>query len=180
MTADDYLAWERAQAEKHEFFRGEVFAMAGGSMRHNVLSGRILRALAAALEPRGCVVLTSDQRVISADDHYVYPDVTVVCGPPELRKHDVLANPTALVEVLSSTTEQYDRGLKWEGYQRLASLQDYVLVSQTEPRVEVFRRGADGTWIYRAAGAGERLTLSSGAALHVDEIFAGTADLPGD
>ena len=177
MTADDYLAWERAQTDKHEFFRGEVFAMAGGSVRHNALSGRVLRALATALEPRGCVVLTSDQRVQGADDHYVYPDVTVLCGPPELTKHDVLANPTALVEVLSSTTEQYDRGLKWEGYQRLAALQDYVLVSQAEPRIELFRRGADGTWIYQAAGAGQQLTLRSGAVLDVDAIFAGTADI---
>ncbi len=115
-----------------------------------------------------------------ADDHYVYPDVTVVCGPPELTRHDVLANPTALVEVLSSTTEQYDRGLKWEGYQRIAALQDYVLVSQAEPRIELFRRGTDGTWIYQAAGAGQALTLSSGAVLDVDAIFAGTAELPGD
>jgi Uma2 family endonuclease len=85
-----------------------------------------------------------------------------------------------VVEVLSSTTEQYDRGLKWEGYQRLPSLQDYVLVSQTEPRIEVFTRHHDGGWIYRAAGRGERLTLSSGAVLTVDEIFAGADQLPGD
>ena len=72
------------------------------------------------------------------------------------------------------------RGLKWEGYQRIGSLQDYVLVSQTEPRLEVFRRAADGTWIYQAVGSGERLTLSSGAVLTVDEIFAGLDELPGD
>ena len=180
MTAGDYLAWESAQAEKHEFFRGEVCAMAGGSVRHNALSVRVARALSSALEGRGCVVLSSDQRVVGAADHYVYPDLTVACGALEIRTHDVLANPTALVEVLSATTEQYDRGLKWEGYQRIGSLQDYVLVSRTEPRLEVFRRAADGTWIYQAVGSGERLTLSSGAVLTVDEIFAGLDELPGD
>lgn len=181
MTADEYLAWEREQPTKHEFFRGEVFAMAGASPRHNALCARLHRSLGNALEGRGCVVLTSDQRVsVGAAERYVYPDVTVVCGALEVLKQDVLANPTMLVEVLSSTTEPYDRGLKWEGYQRLGSLQDYVLVSQSEPRVEHFQRSADGTWIYRAAGAGEHVKLSTGEVLGVDDVFAGVFELPGD
>jgi Uma2 family endonuclease len=181
MTVDEYLAWERAQPEKHEFFHGEVFAMAGGSPRHNALCGSCLMFVGAALRPRGCVTFTSDQRVTMADGgRYVYPDVSVVCGPLEVASHDVLQNPTILIEVLSASTEQYDRGLKWEGYQRLASLTDYVLVSQTEPRIEHFQRATDGSWTYRAAGRGGRVTLSSGAALVVDEIFAGVLDLPGD
>ncbi len=179
MTADEYLAWEREQPTKHEFFHGEVFAMAGGSPRHNALCGRIIAFASRAL-PR-CVVLTSDQRVTMANHgRYVYPDVSIVCGGLEIEAHDVLMNPTILVEVLSATTEQYDRGLKWEGYQRIPSLADYVLVSQAEPRIEHYRRAADGSWNYRAAGAGERVTLSTGFELLVDEVFAGVLDLPGD
>lgn len=179
MTVDDYLAWERQQIDKHEFFHGEVFAMAGGSPRHNLLCGRTVTALTIAL--RGCSVLTSDQRIsFHAGTRYVYPDVSVVCGSLELEDNDVLVNPQILVEVMSSSTEQYDRGLKWEGYQQLASLCDYVLVSQAEARIEHFQRGSDGSWTYRAAGAGGRIVLSSGVTLVVDDIFAGVFDLRGD
>lgn len=181
MTADEYLVWEREQPTKHEFFQGEVFAMAGASARHNALCSRNNRSLGNALEGRGCVVLTSDQRVsVGAGERYVYPDVNVVCGALEIQKRDVLVNPVLLVEVLSAATEQYDRGLKWEGYQRLGSLQDYVLVSQSEPRVEHFRRAPDGSWIYRAVGQGERVTLSMGVELVVDDVFSGVFEIPGD
>ena len=181
MTAEEYLAWEREQPTKHEFFYGEVFAMAGGSPRHNALCNICGTALTNALRARGCVVLTSNQRVTMTNGgRYVYPDVSVVCGRLEIEANDVLTNPTILVEVLSASTEQYDRGLKWESYQRMVSLADYVLVSQAEPRIEHYRRGVDGSWTYRAAGAGERVTLSTGVTLVVDEIFVGVLDLPGD
>jgi Uma2 family endonuclease len=179
----EYLAWERLQPVRHEFFDGEVFAMAGGSLRHNALSSNVNAALHGALRGRGCVVLSSDQRVgVGAGDRYVYPDVTVVCNAVVLvvGTSDVVANPTILVEVLSSSTEQYDRGLKWEGYQRLGSLTDYILVSQVEPRIEHFRRDGGGAWIYRSAGAGERSILSTGIELSVDDIFAGVLALAGD
>lgn len=182
LTAEEYLAWERDQPVRHEFFHGEVFAMAGGSMRHNALCARVIESLGAQLRGR-CVVLTSDQRVAAARrDRYVYPDTSVVCGPPvtEPGASDVLANPMILVEVLSSSTEQHDRGLKWEGYQRIESLTDYVLVSQAEPRIEQFRRDRTRTWLYQFAGAGERLVLSNEAVLDVDAIFAGVFELPGD
>jgi Uma2 family endonuclease len=181
MTADDYLAWERAQPEKHEFFHGDVFAMAGASPRHNQLCMNVGFALMTALRPRGCSVLTSDQRVsFMQRTRYVYPDLTVTCGALEIEANDVLVNPQVIVEVLSSTTEQYDRGLKWEGYQRVGSLTDYVLVSQREPRIEHYQRASDGSWTYRVAEAGGRLVLSSGAVLVVDEIFDGALALPGD
>jgi Uma2 family endonuclease len=182
MTADEYLAWEREQPVRHEFYRGEVFAMAGGSLRHNRLCAKLIRILDTQLQAR-CVVLTSDQRVVAAQrNRYVYPDVSVVCGPAvvEPGTTDVLSNPTILAEVLSSTTEQYDRGLKWEGYQRIESLTDYVLVSQAEPRIEHFRRDRTRTWVYQFAGAGERLALSNGVELDVDAMFAGVLELPGD
>ena len=182
LTADEYLAWERDQPIRHEFYRGEVFAMAGGTMRHNALSASVIESLRAQLRGR-CVVLTSDQRVVAAQrNRYVYPDISVVCGPvvAEPGSNDVLSNPTILVEVLSSSTEQYDRGLKWDGYQRIESLTDYVLVSQAEPRIEHFRRDRTRTWLYQFAGRGERLALSNGVELDVDAIFAGLIELPGD
>lgn len=156
--------------------------MAGGSVRHNALCVRAGGQLDGALRASGCVVLSSDQRVGVDGDRYVYPDVTVVCGAVVLEAGttDVVANPTVLVEVLSASTEQYDRGQKWEGYQRLASLTDYVLVSQGEARIEHFRRGEAGAWIYRAAGPGERVQLSNGAELVVDAIFDGVFALPAD
>jgi Uma2 family endonuclease len=183
LSAAEYLEWERQQPVRHEFFRGEVFAMAGGSVRHNALCVNASAQLAGGLRPRGCTVMSSDQRIgIGAGERYVYPDVSVVCGPVLVERgtSDVVANPTILVEVLSASTEQYDRGQKWEGYQRLASLTDYVLVSQAEARIEHFRRGEAGAWIYRAAGPGERVQLSNGAGLVVDVIFDGVFALPAD
>lgn len=156
--------------------------MAGGSMRHNALCARIIETLGTQLRGR-CIVLTSDQRVVSAHrERYVYPDVSVVWGPvvAEPGTGDVLANPMILVEVLSESTEQYDRGLKWEGYQRIESLTDYVLVSQSHRRIEHFRRDRTRTWLYQVAGDGERIVLSNDAVLDVDAIFAGVLELSGD
>jgi Uma2 family endonuclease len=182
MSAEDYLAWEREQDVKHEFFHGEVFAMSGGSTRHNALAVALGGELRAALKSRGCVVLSSDQRLaFPPNERYVYPDVTVVCGPREYQAGttDVLTNPSVLVEVLSTSTEEYDRGLKWAGYQRIASLTDYVLVSQAEIRVEHFRR--DGQrWIYRTLGAGERLVVATGIEVSIDSIYDGTLELEAD
>jgi Uma2 family endonuclease len=182
LTPDEYLAWERDQPVRHEFYRGEVFAMAGGSMRHNALCAAVIEALRGQLRGR-CVVLTSDQRVVASQrERYVYPDVSIVCGSvaTEPGTTDVLANPTILVEVLSESTEQYDRGLEWEGYQRIESLTDYVLVSQSERRIEHFRRDRTRTWTYQFAAEGERLVLSNDSVLDVDAIYAGVFELPGD
>jgi len=183
LTAAEYLAWEREQPVKHEFFHGEVFAMAGGSPRHNALSMNVGAELRAGLRSRGCSVLSSDQRLaFPPEARYVYPDVTVICGSPTLQPgtSDVITNPSILIEVLSKSTEEYDRGLKWTGYQRIASLTDYLLVAQAEARVEHYRRNADGSWTYRSAGPGEHIALTGGGSVAVDAIYAGAFDLPGD
>jgi Uma2 family endonuclease len=184
LTAAEYLAWEREQPVKHEFFAGEVFAMAGGSPRHNALGVSTGAELRAALRSRGCSVLSSDQRLALPlpEARYVYPDVTVICGALVFQQgtSDVITNPSVLVEVLSSSTEEYDRGLKWAGYQRIDSLTDYLLVSQASIRIEHYRRNGDGSWTYRAAGRGERIVLTGGGELMIDAIYAGTLDLPGD
>jgi Uma2 family endonuclease len=182
MAARDYLAWERQQPIKHEFFDGEVFAMAGGSPRHNALCVNVSTILKSAAAHRGCFTLSSDQRVGLRSRKYVYPDVTVVCGKLETEEgaDDVVVNPSVVVEVLSATTEQYDRGGKWDGYRTIASVTDYVLISQAKPQIELYQRRDGGTWSYRAFGPGEQLTLASGAVLDVDAIFDGVMALPGD
>ena len=183
LSPTEYLEWERAQPVKHEYFDGEVFAMAGGSPRHNALGVGMSAALRSALLERGCAVFSSDQRIgIDGGTRYVYPDVSVVCGGVQLQAgtSDVIVNPTIIVEVLSEGTEQYDRGLKWVSYQQLPSLTDYVLVSQAEVRIEHYRRDAGGRWSYRSFGPGERVELTGGATLDVDAIFAGARELPGD
>ena len=182
LTPAEYLAWEREQVDKHEYHAGDVFAMAGGSPRHNWIAGNIQSGLKRKLDDR-CFTFTSDQRIVFDDGRrYVYPDVSVVCGAIVLQEgtSDVVVNPSVLIEVLSSTTEQYDRGLKWEGYQRLASLTDYVLVAQHEIRVEHYVRAPDRGWFYRTYSAGERLVLTGGAQLDVDAIYARAFELPGD
>ncbi len=182
LTAPEYLAWEAAQLDRHEFHHGEVFAMAGGSPRHNWLVGNVLAVAKQALDGQ-CFTFTPDQRVsFDAGRRYVYPDTTIVCGAVELQPGttDVVTNPTVLVEVLSATTEAYDRGLKWEGYQQLPSLTDSLLVAQHEIRIEHFRRAADRGWFYAAHGRGEHVVLTSGATLSVDAIYARAFDLPAD
>ena len=183
LTAAEYLAWERQQETKHEFFHGEVFEMPGGSYRHNALGARISAALQVALRGKACFVLTSDQRVsLWNQQRYVYPDATVVCGAVEAQDgtNDVLLNPAILVEVLSKSTEEYDRGLKWEGYQRIASLTDYLLVAQSKVQIEHFRRRDGNHWDYCTCGPGERVVLTNGAELDIDAIFDGMFALPGD
>jgi len=182
MTAVEYLAWEREQRTKHEYHHGEVFAMAGGSPRHNLLSGEAIIQLGVATRGLGCRMLTSDQRVAFVSGDYVYPDAAVVCGEPKMQPSttDVLLNPRVVVEVLSKGTEAFDRGEKWEGYQRLASLTDYVLVSQRAVRVEHYQRATDGSWSYRTLAAGDVLTLSNGATIAIDALYQGAFEYPGD
>jgi Uma2 family endonuclease len=183
LTAAEYLAWEREQPVRHEFFHGEVFAMAGGTPRHNALGVSTGAELRAVLRSRGCSVLSSDQRLaFPPEARYVYPDVTVICGAPAFQHgtNDVITNPAILVEVLSRSTEEYDRGLKWVGYQRIGSLADYLLVAQVEARIEHYRRNADESWTYRTAGPGEHVALTGGGELAVDAIYAGAFELPGD
>lgn len=182
MTAAEYLAWEREQADKHEFHEGEVFAMAGGTLRHNFLGGRTVAQLWAAMGPLGCIVLSSDQRVVLEEERrYAYPDAVVVCGTPvpSPGTKDTLTNPTVIVEVLSPGTEAFDRGDKWAGYRRLPSLTDYLLVSQESAQIEHFQRATAGAWHFRALGPGDEVVLTNGARLSVDAVFAGAFELPG-
>jgi len=183
LSAEDYLQWERSQPERHEFHRGEVFAMAGGTARHNFLCAAVLGELRAALRGRGCHVLSSDQRIsAAAGERYVYADAVVACGGLRMEPGttDVLANPAIVVDVLSRSTALYDRGDKWDAYQRLPSLTDYLLVTQGSAIVDHYHREADGSWRYRRLDAGATFTLHGGAPIAVDAIYEGAFELPGD
>ena len=182
MTYREYLSAEQKAEVKHEYLRGEVFAMAGGTIEHGRLAMSIGRELGVALRGRPCAVLSSDVRVrVEATDRSTYPDVTVVCGKRETAKDDpdALVNPSVIVEVLSDSTEADDRGEKFAHYRRLPSLREYVLVSQHAPRIEVYRRdvGAGAAqpqdeWILAEATTGQSARLPSlGIELSVDEIY---------
>jgi Uma2 family endonuclease len=180
LSAAEFLVWERDQPEKHEYHAGEVFAMAGGSPRHNALSGAMVAQLYAVLRGKGCHVFTSDQRISAREgERYVYADAVVACGGIRMEPGttDVLANPKIIVEVLSKSTEAYDRGDKWDAYQRLPSLTDYLLVSQAAAQIEHFQREADGSWRYRLIEAGQLVTLSNGATVAIDAVYEGAFEL---
>ncbi len=143
LTALEYLAIETAADVRHEFFDGEMFAMSGGSLWHNLIKDNFARALCNRLEGRGCRVVTSDQRLkVDATGLYTYPDVLVFCGPPVMEDgvHHTLTNPLLVVEVLSDSTEKYDRGIKFGHYRRLPTLREYVLVAQDRFSVEAYLR----------------------------------------
>jgi Uma2 family endonuclease len=183
LSAEQYLSWEEANVERHEFFQGEVFAMAGGSPRHNAITAALTGELVLALRDGPCRVLSADQRIAArGNEHYVYADASVLCGALELQPNttDVLTNPRVIIEVLSKRTEPYDRGLKWESYRTLPSVTDYLLVSQTTPRIEHYQRQPSGEWLYRVVEAGESVRLSIGAALSIDAVFAGVLELSGE
>lgn len=148
----EYLERENAAPTKSEFYAGEIFAMAGGSRRHNSITGNFFAHLYAKLSSAPCRPFMSDQRIrISTLNLGTYPDVSVVCGEPEGDKADpeAITNPRVLVEVLSQSTESYDRGRKFSYYRRIESLEEYVLVSQDEPLVERFKRQPGGDWMLR-------------------------------
>jgi Uma2 family endonuclease len=175
MTPDEYLAMERSSLEKHEYCDGEVFAMAGASKEHNLIVGNVVTALNNALRRRPCEVYPSDMRVkIPATGLYTYPDASVACHRPAFEDDtaDTLLNPQVIVEVLSDSTEDYDRGTKFKNYRTIPSFVDYVLVSQAEVLVEHHVRQPDGSWLMREHRAGGRVELVSiGCGIDVDDLY---------
>ncbi len=151
LTAEQYLSQERQSETKSEYFDGEMFAMAGASREHNQISANLVRVLGNQLLEKPCSVYSSDMKVkIEKVKKYTYPDIVVACQTErfEDENRDVLLNPVAIIEILSDSTEAYDRGRKFLHYQLLDSLIDYLLVSQDTPRIEMFTRREDGTWLY--------------------------------
>lgn len=150
LTPEQYLEIERAAEFKSDYYDGHMYAMSGGSLRHAVVIASLGRELGNALKKRPCTVATSELRLrVGSGRLYTYPDVIVFCGEAELadQHNDTLLNPTVIVEVLSPSTEAYDRGLKSTQYRTIEFLQEFVLVWQTEPRIEVYQRQSGGKWL---------------------------------
>ncbi len=177
-----YLALERESDQKHEWYDGQAYAMAGGSLAHSQLSTRMTTELSRLADACGCAVFNSDARLrVPATGRATYPDASVVCGPLARDPEDpnAMNNPTVLVEVLSDATERDDRGEKFHHYRRIPTLRHYVLVSQHEPRVEVLTRGEGGRWELAVAEQGERITLTAlGGDIAVDHLYRGVELTP--
>lgn len=178
LTPQEYLGIERQAEQKSEYLHGEMFAMAGATRKHNIITTNLVRELSLHLKGRPCEVYPNDMRVkISKTGLYTYPDVIVVCGEPQFEdeSEDTLLNPLVLFEVLSSFTEAYDRGAKFGHYRRIDTLQEYVLVSQTKPFVEHYLRQPNGAfWTFSdAAELDAALELASlQCQLALAEIYA--------
>ncbi|ETW98231.1 MAG: hypothetical protein ETSY1_19650 [Candidatus Entotheonella factor] len=179
MSPAEYLAFERAQTDvRHEYLNGEIVAMSGASLAHNIIVSNLVISLGIQMRGRPCNVFASDMRVkIPATGLYTYPDITALCGEPELEDDiaDTLLNPQVIVEVLSPSTEAYDRGAKFAHYQSIASLQAYVLVAQDRTRIEIFLRRENGDWLYTVAeGLEATVRLETiGCELTLSDVYEG-------
>lgn len=178
MTYAEYLAFEGSSAEKHEYVRGDVYAMSGGTPEHAALEAAVAGELRNALEAAGkpCRVYSANLRVrVEATDFACYPDASVVCGKLETSLVDrhAATNPTIVVEVLSDSTESYDRGIKAGHYRHIPSIREYVLISQHSPLVEVWRKNEQERWeVAAVAGSGDKAALASlGIAIDVDALY---------
>jgi Uma2 family endonuclease len=179
----EYLERERRSEIRHEYLDGEVSAMAGGSPRHNLIAGNIIGALWSRLRGTGCAPIPSDQRVhVPSTRLYTYPDVTVVCGAPEVHADDrsSIVNPRVIFEVLSRATEAYDRGVKFSRFQRVPSLAEYVLVEQSERRIEHYRRMEGRQWLLTVVEEGELELPALACTLLVDDVYASADAYPDD
>lgn len=184
LTVVEYLAYDLAHEGRHEFYNGEVVAMAGGSEAHALVTINLAAALRGALASSGCRVYSGDLRV-RTEEHgaFVYPDLTVVCGPSVLlpTTPPTLTNPRLVAEVLSPSTAAHDRGAKAANYRRIVSLSAYVLVDIAERRVEAFHRGEDGVWRLAEAQGDAELDLTPlGIRLKLADIWAGLEDVVED
>ena len=174
-TPEEYLALERAAPHRSEYVNGQIYAMAGASRRHILIVGNIQAELRTLLRDRPCETYTTAMRVkVTATGVYTYPDVVVACGQPRFEDAsiDTLLDPTLVVEVLSESTESYDRGEKFAHYRRLESLREYVLVAQDKARVEVFvRQGEHWVLTEFSDPAGEVPLESIDCALRMQDIY---------
>jgi len=178
----DYLAAEARSVVRSQFFDGEIFAMAGGTPNHALLAANLVAAVHGALRGRPCRAYAESLRIyMPATGDAAYPDLSVICGPVQhdAADGDAAINPTLLVEVLSDSTEAFDRGDKFRRYRTLESLQAFLLVDQHERRLELFERQGDGTWRFQEVDAGDGLDIESlGVRLLVDEVYEGVELVP--
>ncbi|MBE9145239.1 Uma2 family endonuclease [Planktothrix mougeotii] len=170
-TVEDYLNAEAKNPTRHEYVGGYVFAMAGASEEHNIIVGNILALLRPHLRGTSCRVFVSDMKVKVQDDIFYYPDLLVTCNPQDNHRY-FKTQPNLIIEVLSETTETTDRREKLMNYQTLDSLKEYVLVSQAQMQVEVYRQDDQGNWTIQILGQKDDLTLESvGLTLTMAQIY---------
>lgn len=174
ISVEEYFELERGSEVRHEYYEGEVFAMVGASLSHNLIVTSLVKALSLQLD-RGCLVCVNDMRVfVQATGLYTYPDLLVVCGKPQLadRRGETLLNPRVILEVLSDSTEAYDRGRKFDHYRAIESLTDYLLVAQDEAKIEHYTRQKDGWLLTQVKGLDDVLPLPSiGCELRLAEVY---------
>lgn len=174
LTGEEYLNYERNSSTKHEFFRGELFAMAGAKEKHYLIVTNLIRDLSTPLKKTPCRVYPSDMRVrVSASGLYTYPDISLVCETPNFAdgRNDTLLNPSVIMEVLSESTESYDRGKKFELYRTLPSLKEYILVSSEQKKIESFLNRTDG-WILLESVIGNPFLIRSlNIFLDIEDIY---------
>lgn len=175
LTPEEYLAFERKATTKHEYLNGQIVAMSGASREHNLIAGNMFNGLYTQLIDGACETYISEMRVKNHQTHsYTYPDIVVVCNEPRFEDDvfDTLLNPIVLIEVLSPSTEAYDRGEKFAHYRQIASLQEYVLVSQDRMRVEHYLRQGTQWLLTEFCGLREVLSLISiDCELHLSDIY---------
>ena len=170
LTLADFLSWENEQIERHEFHRGEVFAMVGGRRTHERVIANLIRHLGNLLDGSACQVFAAGMKLQVADDTILYPDVMVTCDKADLAAEMALHAPTLVIEVLSPSTQGYDRSQKFALYRQLPSLREYLLIDPDSKRVEAFRRDAADQWLFfdmsqddsvRAASLGLTMTMAA-------------------
>ncbi|MBA3534035.1 MAG: Uma2 family endonuclease [Ardenticatenales bacterium] len=177
LSPAEYLAFERQAGNKHEYYAGEIFAMVGASREHTLIVSALIRLLGNQLLERPCNVYPSDMRVkVDKKGKYTYPDVMVACGEEHFddEENDTLLNPVIVIEVLSESTEAYDRGKKFEHYQYITTLTDYLLVCQYPYRIEHYVRQSDNQWLYQEFHEAENMVeiASIGCVLSLADVYA--------
>jgi Uma2 family endonuclease len=151
LSLEEYWLWEDKQLERHEFYQGEVFCMAGGSLNHNEVILNVVTFLRNIFRPKGCRVFSENVKLeVVENEYYTYPDVMLTCHPTDIKAELLVKRPSLLVEVLSPSSEGYDLGFKWQSYQKISSLQVYMAVCQDKIGVHVYQRSnTEGQWIYQ-------------------------------
>lgn len=174
LSLDEYLAWENQQPEKNEYYRGEVFAMVGARRAHGCVVANLSRHLGNHLAGTPCRVFIEGMKLQIADDAIFYPDLLVTCDKADLATEMIFRAPKLVIEVLSPSTQAYDRGLKFAVYRRLPSLLEYILVDPDARRVEGFRRNEQGQWVLYDMSEGPALEAASiGCTVPLDQVFDG-------
>ena len=175
LTPEEYFTWEEQQLEKHELIDGQVYAMSGGSKNHSLLAAKFITLFTSHLEGSGCDTATSDLRVnIVGTNNYTYPDVSVTCDDRDKTTTQYITYPCLIVEVLSKTTEAYDRGGKFRMYQNNPVLKDYLLVSSTAMEIDLYHKNDAGQWMIINYGEGDTIELKSiNLSFPIEQVYRG-------